>query len=117
MTSSETQAGDLSAKPEVEQQQEEWSVELLADVDRQYELWAGMLTKITQNLARAGTPKMVVYSSEEREQLQIMVDNMKQLAGCIGGERAKKITTLHGKALFVLGSYDDLTNPIRRYTN
>lgn len=115
MTSSETQVGGLSTKTEVRQRQVEWSLELLVDIDRQCGLWTGMLTKLTQNLAWAGTPQMVVYSPEEREQLDIMVSSMTQLSSCIGGERAEKIAALHRKTLLVLSAYDDLMDAVRRY--
>ncbi|RTZ43415.1 hypothetical protein EKL30_11160 [Candidimonas sp. SYP-B2681] len=86
---------------------DQWSHELLAQVDEQYAAWERLYDRIRSNNHRLGTLEMVKYSTKEREQIDIFISNMAQFAPLIRGERGQKIAALHLKTLEAVSLYDD----------
>jgi len=85
---------------------ESWSVELRLYMKRQCEMWADITAKIEYNASVLGTPRMRLYSPDERKALAAMMANMKQLLDRAHGDMGRSIEATHARLEAALQAYD-----------
>ena len=83
-----------------------WSQDFLDHVDKQYTLWEGVYDRLAGTNRLLGAAEMTTYSEDEREQLDILLQNMEEFAPRIGGDRGRKIARLHSMTREALREYD-----------
>jgi hypothetical protein len=86
--------------------EELWSAELRRDMARQCEMWAKIADKIELNASALGTPRMKLYSQDERDALAAMMANMKQLLGRVSGDLGQSIELTYARLEAALQAYD-----------
>lgn len=84
-----------------------WSRDFLDHVDKQYTLWEGVYERLARTNRLLGTPEMTTYSQDEREQLEILLQNMEEFAPRVGGDQGRKIARLHSMTCDALYEYDN----------
>lgn len=87
--------------------EDHFSEELLRHIDMQQGFWLAMTKVIEANNEALSTSKMVLYSMQERDQLQTMLDNMKELALFVGARRQQDLLRLHRRLEQALAFYDN----------
>lgn len=83
-----------------------WSAELRLDMARQCEMWAKIASRIELNASFLGTPRMKLYSQDERDALAAMMANMKQLLGRVSGDLGQSIEATYSRLEVALQAYD-----------
>jgi len=85
---------------------EYWSADLRLYMERQCEMWAGIATRVEHNARVLGTPRMRLYSADERKALVTMMANMKQLLDRVHGDLGQSIEATHARLEAALQAYD-----------
>lgn len=84
-----------------------WSQDFLDHVDKQYALWERVYDRLARTNNLLGTSEMTTFSQDEREQLDVLVQNMQEFAPHIGGDHGRKIARLHRMTRDALDEYDN----------